>query len=297
MTPPSSCDSGACRRGRRRTKRAGAQRNGGTNARAVMTAAGCACCGRRRRDTSRHPRLRESDGRRRAPLRRRVPHPGARRPGLSRMRGVRRARPAPGVLRAWPASDLPAGHWMRARADFAGRLSAVRFELVARQEGGGGFRDVEMSRLDYHHLARVRSAASGEEGKVELVCGTDAVRGAPGGDWFHVVASAVRADGTHALCPACNTAHDEDCSAEQREASQPRSARPSYMRAPTARGEHTTHNARRATPPLTFSPSPTRRAYYKMRRPVGTLSEPSGVSKPSHSTFWRREAVPLKVES
>jgi len=161
-----------------------------------------------------------------------------------------------------PLSDLPAGHWMRARADFAGRLSAVRFELVARQEGGGGFRDVEMSRLDYHHLARVRSAASGEEGKVELVCGTDAVRGAPGGDWFHVVASAVRADGTHALCPACNTAHDEDCSAEQREASQPRSARPSYMRAPTARGEHTTHNARRATPPLTFSPSPTRRAYY-----------------------------------
>ena len=155
---------------------------------------------------------------------------------------------------------------MRARADFAGRLSAVRFELVARQEGGGGFRDVEMSRLDYHHLARVRSAASGEEGKVELVCGTDAVRGAPGGDWFHVVASAVRADGTHALCPACNTAHDEDCSAEQREASQPRSARPSYMRAPTARGEHTTHNARRATPPLTFSPSPTRRAYYNQPR-------------------------------
>jgi len=121
-----------------------------------------------------------------------------------------------------PLSELPAGHWMRARADFAGRLSAVRFELVARQEGGGGFRDVEMSRLDYHHLARMRPAASGEEGAVELVCGTDAVRGAPAGDWFHVVASAVRTDGTHALCPACNTAHDEDCSAEQREASQPR---------------------------------------------------------------------------
>ena len=49
-----------------------------------------------------------------------------------------------------------------------GRLSAVRFTLVARQEGGDGFREVEMSRLDYHHLARMRPAASGE-GSVELV--------------------------------------------------------------------------------------------------------------------------------
>ena len=49
-------------------------------------------------------------------------------------------------------------------------------------------------------------------------------------------------------------------------------ARGHYTRAPRStqnliqchgeNGEHTTHNARRATPPLKFSPSPTRRAYY-----------------------------------
>ena len=50
-------------------------------------------------------------------------------------------------------------------------------------------------------------------------------------------------------------------------------ARGHYSRAPRStqnliqchgeNGEHTTHNARRATPPLKFSPSPTRRAYYE----------------------------------
>ena len=41
-----------------------------------------------------------------------------------------------------PIGDLPAGHWMRARADFAGRLSAVRFTLVARVRGAPGVRSL-----------------------------------------------------------------------------------------------------------------------------------------------------------